>query len=90
MRALKYSVEIQDDPVHSYTRRTIQEVWLPKINACFNEEGVAFESQSPRVPEVECEPIEIPPYWFDDVEKYLRKKSQIKSFCKEIFLTTKE
>jgi hypothetical protein len=90
MKALKYQTTIQDDLVHSYTRRTIREVWVPSCKMCFNEEKFAFPSEEPRVQESECEEIFIPPYWSDVLTKFQHKKSQIDGFCDEIFLTNNE
>ena len=90
MKALKYVVEIQIDPVHSWSKRKIREVWVPSCKMCFNEEKFAFPSDEPRAPEAECEEIFIPPYWSDTLAKFQHKKSQIESFCDEIFLTNPE
>jgi hypothetical protein len=48
MKAIFYKVEIQDDVVHSYTKRVIREFYIPKLNMCFNEEGYIFESTETR------------------------------------------
>ena len=90
MKALKYKVIVGVDPVHSYMDHPIQEVWVPSCKVCFNEEGGIFESSEPRAHEEECEEIFIPPFWSDVLEKYIKKKCQIKSFIGEIFLTIPE
>jgi len=90
MKALKYKVTVQMDPVHSWSRHEIQEVWLPDCKACFNEEGGIFQSDEPRALEDQCEEIFVPPFWCDTLSKFLKKKSQIEGFIKEIFLTNNE
>lgn len=90
MKALKYNVTVQIDAVHSWSKHNIQEVWVPSCKACFNEEGHVFKRENPRVPIEQCEEIFVAPVLCETIEKYLSKKSQMKNFCDEIFLTTEK
>ena len=54
MNAYAYKIEIQNDPVHSYTKRMITEVYIPELKIIFNhecaffDEGLRFESVNER------------------------------------------
>jgi hypothetical protein len=51
MKAYLYSVTVQDDPVHSYTRRILKEIYVPEMKYAFNSEFYIFACDKPRVPD---------------------------------------
>lgn len=62
MKAISYKAEVQDDVIHSYSKRIINEIFIPELNICFNEEGFVFESNETRSVGKE-EEIEIADYF---------------------------
>jgi len=50
MKAKKYTVRVQRDPIRSYTAFNLNEIWFEDsgIGYIFNEEGYAFKSEKPR------------------------------------------
>lgn len=83
MKALKYKITVQDDPVHSYTKRTIQEIWIPEYNICFNEEGYVFRSDEPR--NKKNKKVNIPKDAVRRIEIFEKHKENVKKVIKEIF-----
>lgn len=45
MKVIKYKIDVQDDPVHSYTRRSIDEVYIHDYKIYFNSEGHVFRQE---------------------------------------------
>lgn len=90
MKALKYKVQISVSPVHRHLDRTIQEIWIPELEACLNEEKYVFRSDEPRANPEECQKIDVPNEMYESILAYLENKEVVESFCERIFLTDLE
>jgi uncharacterized protein YqeY len=57
---IKNKVVVSVDAVHRAMDREIDEIWIPELEACFNQEGFAFDCYAPRGDgrEIEIEEIE--------------------------------
>jgi hypothetical protein len=82
MIALKYKVKISIDPVHSWGDRTIDEIFIPSINACINAE-FAFSSDSPR--DTGTEEIFLSKKDVNTIDQYVKLQQKIEKIQKRIF-----
>ena len=84
MKALKYKIKVQIDPVHSWGDRVIDEIFIPSIGCCFNQEGFAFLSESPRrnkgIEEVEIDEEEV-----SVLKQYCKFKTKLEQICEKNF-----
>ncbi len=81
MKALKYKVRVQRDPIRSYTAFNLNEIWFKDIESgigyIFNAEGHAFECEKPRNDdneEIELSSMDaLTIYEYVDAKKHLDK-----------------
>jgi hypothetical protein len=84
VRAYQYHVMVQDDPVDSWSRRGLPEIWLDTPHQlCVNYAGASmfaecelhiFASSVPRVDLIKCTPIDLP---LDFVARLVSLKEQM-------------
>ena len=67
MKAIKYSVLIDFDGVHTWSGRDIEEIFVPDAGLIFNNAGGVFRNEKPRV-ELIYKEVNV---LIDDVEKLL-------------------
>lgn len=79
MKAQKYTVTVQTDPVHSYMGRVINEIYIPSFNIVFNDQGYVFSYNMAR-PDVitEMQEIDIPDRLAEILLDYVHHTDKIK------------
>jgi hypothetical protein len=83
MKALKYIVTVSIDPVHSWGDRDINEIYVPSIGCCFNQENFAFFSKGPR--NNKTEEIKISNKDIKVLKNYCNLKKEVEKICKTFF-----
>ena len=92
MKAIKYRIGISIDLVHRWGDQTIDEIFIPEVNVCFNEKGGCFFSAVRRISNgEEIERIEVEDIDAESLEKMcILKEKKDKIVSKYFELTKKE
>jgi len=85
MKAILYKVQVQDDPVHSWSRRIINEIFIPHYEVGFNEEGYVFEIQNTREMEGTKKEIEMNDEEANLLWNFCLKQKEARSLIKKVF-----
>lgn len=85
MKAILYKVQVQDDPVHSWSRRIINEIFIPHYEVVFNEEGYVFEIQNTREMEGTKKEIEIEDLDANRIFNFCLDQKNTRTLMKNVF-----